>query len=418
MTGCGTRQSWFWIAALVVIALAVAIGFAAGAGWGPGPQTEPASGSGSSTVRARIETVLEQGTVTIAGQEQRFQVWQVEVLEGEYQGGRFVVEHGARSRVPIEVELGVGDQILVSVGPSAQGEPVASFSDFIRTGPLLALAAAFALLILTVSGWKGLRGMLGMAISFVVIIFFILPQIVAGRDPVLVSIVGSFALLASTMYIVYGWSLKSHSAVLGTLVALIITGLLATWFVDITLLTGTGAEETLFLGQFMEQPLNVRGLLLGAMIIGALGVLDDLTISQVSAVFELKRANARLGAVDLFQRAMVIGRDHVAATVNTLVLAYVGASLPLLLLFTVLGEPVSVVVNRSVVAEEIVRTLVGSFGLVAAVPITTALASWAAAWSAAGGELPAWLGPGLPDMDDSHGHSHVIGTTVAEDPEG
>ncbi len=396
------RRYGFWLIALGVIALAILLGFLLGS---QGSQPEAAAVSTSSTVRARVEEVLEQGRVTVAGQEQQFQVWRVLVLEGEQRGEEFTVEYGAQSRVPIEVRLEPGDELYVSLGPGREGQTVAYFADFVRTGPLLGLAGLFVLGILAVSGWKGLRGMVGMALSFLVILFFILPQIVAGRDPVLVSIVGSFALLASTLYVVYGWSLKTHTAVLGTLLALIITGLLATTFVDLALLTGTGAEETLFLGQFMQKPLNVRGLLLGAMIIGALGVLDDLTISQVSAVFELKRANPRLSARDLYERAMVIGRDHVAATVNTLVLAYVGASLPLLLLFTVVGEPFSVVANRSIMAEEIVRTLVGSLGLVAAVPITTGLASISVTWSERGGELPAWLGPGWQQADG--GHSHV-----------
>lgn len=408
----GSNQRTFWMLAVAVIGLAVAVGFLLGSGWGSAPGSAHDTQPAAATVRARIEAVLEQGEVTIGGQEQKFQVWRVRILQGEQRGQEYVVEYGARSPVPIDVGLEPGDEILVSLGPGREGETVAFFADFVRTGPLLVLAGTFAVLILAVSGMKGLRGIVGMAVSFVVILFFILPQILAGRDPVLVSIVGAFGLLASTMYIVYGWSLKTHTAVLGTLVALVITGLLATTFVDLTLLTGTGAEETLFLGQFMTQPLNVRGLLLGAMIIGALGVLDDLTISQVSAVFELKRANPRLEARDLFQRAMVIGRDHVAATVNTLVLAYVGASLPLLL-FTVLGEPFAVVVNRSIVAEEIVRTLVGSLGLVAAVPVTTGLASWAAAWSAGGGKLPGWLGPGLRDSVDPDGHFHVMETTLS-----
>ena len=411
----GSNQRVFWTLAVLVIGVAVAVGFLLGSGWSPDQGPAQVTGPSAATVRARIEAVLEQGEVTVAGQEQTFQVWRVRILQGEQRGEEYVVEYGARSPVPVEVELEPGDEILVSLGPGPEGETVAFFADFVRTGPLLLLAGAFVVLILVVSGMKGLRGIVGMAVSFAVILFFILPQILAGRDPVLVSIVGSFGLLASTMYIVYGWSLKTHTAVLGTLLALVMTGLLATTFVDLTLLTGTGAEETLFLGQFMTQPLNVRGLLLGAMIIGALGVLDDLTISQVSAVFELRRANPRLEARDLFQRAMVIGRDHVAATVNTLVLAYVGASLPLLLLFTVLGEPFAVVVNRSVVAEEIVRTLVGSLGLVAAVPVTTGIASWAAAWSAGGGQLPGWLGPGLEDSGDFHGHSHMMETTLPAD---
>jgi uncharacterized membrane protein len=189
----------------------------------------------------------------------------------------------------------------------------------------------------------------------------------------LVSILGAFALLSITQYLIYGWSLKTHSAVLGILISLIITGVLATIFVDATRLTGFGSEEVGFL-QTAGVPIDPRGLLLAGILIGALGVLDDVTISQASSVFELSSANPAFGVRELYRRAMNIGQDHIASTVNTLVLAYVGASLPLLLLFAIYAQPFGQIINREFVTEEVVRTLVGSLGLVTAVPITTLLA--------------------------------------------
>jgi uncharacterized membrane protein len=189
-----------------------------------------------------------------------------------------------------------------------------------------------------------------------------------------VSIVGSVILLGVTLYLTYGWNLKTHAAVVSMIFVLLITGMLAGLFVLFTRLTGSGDENAMFLLQMLNTQINLRGLLLGGMIIGALGVLDDLVTTQASAVFELHHANESLGFRELFQSAMRIGQDHVAATVNTLVLAYAGASLPMLLMFSLGRGNYGALVNFEFVAEEIVRTLVGSLGLVTAVPLTTVVA--------------------------------------------
>ncbi|MFP3853067.1 MAG: YibE/F family protein [Anaerolineales bacterium] len=390
----------FVIIAGLVILVASAIGLLLALG-GVGDSNEFGSPVAAGTSRARLEELVEEGAVTLGGERQVYQQWRITVLEGQHQGESMLMEYGRQQPT---TELDTGQEILVTISPGLGGEPTASFADFIRTRELALLAGLFVLFILAVSRWKGLRALIGMAVSFVVILQFILPQILAGRDPVLISIIGSLGLLASTLYLVYGWSWKTHTAVAGTLLALIITGLLAAFSVNFTHLTGTGSEESLFLQQFLGRPINLRGLLLGAMIIGALGVLDDLTISQVSAVFELKRANPALSFRDLYQRAMIIGQDHVAATVNTLVLAYVGASLPMFLLFSLLAEPLELAVNHSFVAEEIVRTLVGSLGLISAVPITTGLASLAATQRVKLRQFGRWFGP-IPG-EESGGHVH------------
>jgi uncharacterized membrane protein len=396
-------QSFIGIAFLVILA-ASALGWllAANPFHLDGPDTQGLVAAG--TARARLDQLIEEGSATIGGQRKIIQQWSITLLEGEYQGEVMTLEFGRQPGFEGEAGLSQGETILVTISPGPDGEPRADFADFIRTRQLVFLAGLFVLFILVVSRWKGLRGLLGMAFSFVVILRFILPQILAGRDPILISIIGSLALLATTLYLVYGWSWKTHTAVLGTLLALILTGLLAAFSVNFTHLMGTGSEESLFLQQYLGRPINLRGLLLGAMIIGALGVLDDLTISQVSAVFELKKANPGLVFKDLYQRAMVIGQDHVAATVNTLVLAYVGASLPMFLLFSLFSEPLALAVSRSFVAEEIVRTLVGSLGLIAAVPITTGLASLAATRGHDLGRLGAWLGP--TPAQEQGGHHH------------
>jgi len=222
---------------------------------------------------------------------------------------------------------------------------------------------------------------MGTLFSLAVVFFFILPQIVSGRDPVLVSIVGSVALLAVSTYLVYGWNFKAHAAMIGMMISLMLTGVLAWMFVGWTRLTGMSVEESSYLVFELGPDLNFRGLVLGGIIIGTLGVLDDICIGQSSAIFELVNANRDLSWQQLFRRSLNIGRDHIAAMVNTLLLAYVGASLPLMLVFSIYQEPIWRRINREPIAEEIVRTLVGSLGLVLAVPITSLVASLMARWA-------------------------------------
>jgi len=373
----------------IVVLVTLAIGSAL-AGQAP---TEAAS---SGLSRARVIQILEEGTADLGDRLQPYQVFQVEIEEGPYTGSRFVVEHGRRQVTIGAADVRPGEQILVTVSTAPDGRVEAFFADFARVGPLAGLFLVFVAAILIVSRGKGLRALVGMLISLAIIGGFILPAILAGGDPVFVSILGSFVLMASTFYLIHGWTLKAHTAALATLAALALTGILAAVSVNAARLTGMGSEEALFLTQFAGSAIDVRGLLLASILIGALGVLDDLTINQISAVFELRQAKPDLPSRGLYRRAMVIGQDHIAATVNTLLLAYVGASLPLLLLFSLFQEPVLAALNRAAIAEEILRTLVGSIGLVAAVPIATALA---AAVQRYRGRLPGWLGPEMLDVD-------------------
>ena len=266
-----------------------------------------------------------------------------------------------------------GDPILVGRSEGEDG-PSYFFADFERGSALLLLAALFAITVVALSRLSGLAALGGMVISLALLIRFVLPSILEGNSPVWVALVGGAAIMFVALYLAHGFNARTTTAMLGTLASLAITGLLAMIFVEATRFTGFGSEEAVFL-QVSAQQVNLQGLLLGGIIIGTLGVLDDVTVTQASSVWELHEANPDLGTAGLYRAALRIGRDHIASTVNTLVLAYVGASLPLLLLFTLSNRPLGDVLTSEVVAEEIVRTLVGSIGLVAAVPITTALAS-------------------------------------------
>ncbi|MGB8983824.1 MAG: YibE/F family protein, partial [Anaerolineales bacterium] len=329
---------------------------------------------GAGTMQARVMEIIEDGEIDLGGSLQRYQVARVELLAGEYRGIIMEMDYGRRQVLASPVYLQPGDKVLVTIGSRLDGVLSVYFVDFVRSGSLLWLTAIFVAVILLISRWKGLRSLLSMAFSLLVIIGYIIPHILAGEDPLWVSIIGSVILLAVTLYLTYGWNLKTHAAVVSMVLVLLITGTMAGLSVFFTRLTGSGDENALFLLQMLNTRINLRGLLLGGMIIGALGVLDDLVTTQASAVFELHHANESLGFRGLFRSAMRIGQDHVAATVNTLVLAYAGAALPMFLMFSLGQGNYGFLVNYEFVAEEIVRTLVGSLGLVAAVPLTTVIA--------------------------------------------
>lgn len=363
------------------------------------------SAFGSETTQARVSEIIEEGEIDLGGTIQKYQIARVELLEGEYQGIVMEMDYGRRQVLSSAVYLEPGDPILVTIGARPDGVLTVYFVDFVRVMPLLWLAVIFALAILLISRWKGFRSLLSMAFSLTVIIGYIIPRILSGEDPLRVSIIGSIVLLGATLYLTYGWTLKTHAAVISMVIVLLITGALAAIFVTFTRLTGSGDENALFLLQMLNAQINLRGLLLGGMIIGALGVLDDLVTTQASAVFELHNANPSLGFNALFRSAMRIGQDHVAATVNTLVLAYAGASLPMLLLFTLGQGDLGYLVNFEFVAEEIVRTLVGSLGLVSAVPLSTAIAGLFALRTDSLGRWEQILGP-AGGGDGGHGHVH------------
>jgi uncharacterized membrane protein len=280
-----------------------------------------------------------------------------------------------------DVRFAVGDNLRVyrqqlPKGAVLGGQPLDEyqFSDFERKTPLLILLGLFGGLVIATAGWKGLRALLGLVASLIVIVFFVVPAILQGESPTGVALVGSLAVMFVTIPLAHGLGPKSIAACLGTAGALVLTLFLAATFVEASHLSGLSSEEAIYLNA-TTAGVSIRGLLLAGMVIAALGVLDDLTVTQASTVLALRHANVKFTFGDLFRRAIGVGHDHITATVNTLVLAYTGAALPTLLVFSLAGTPFTDAVNLEVVAAEIVATLVGSIGLIAAVPMTTALAA-------------------------------------------
>jgi uncharacterized membrane protein len=280
-----------------------------------------------------------------------------------------------------DVRLSVGDRIRVyrlvlPEGAQVLGRPVDryGFSDYERQRPLALLTVLFCGLVIVTGRLRGLRALVGLALSLLIVIEFLVPAILDGRSAVGVALVAALAIMFVTIPLAHGLGAKGIAAMLGTTAALGLTALLASFAVDAVQLTGISSDESAYL-RAVAGTISLQGLLLAGMIIGALGVLDDLTVSQASTVIALRRANPALGTRRLIRTALDVGHDHIAATVNTLVLAYAGASLPVLLVFSIGGTSFGDALNSEVVAAEVVAMIVGSIGLIAAVPITTALAA-------------------------------------------
>lgn len=328
---------------------------------------------------ARVLEILEQKEITREdGSESILQKIKLLGLEGKWKD-REITFDGTEIDVVAQNLYKQGDKVIVSHSQDMDGNDYYYVTDFVRRGKLYWLAGIFILIILLTGKWRGFRAILGLAFSFFIILKLIIPQILSGHNPLLVSLFYALLIILVSTYLVYGLNKKSTVAILGTFAGIAIVGLLSIIFTNLTKLAGFAQEETIYLVGLTGGNINLQGLLLAGFIIGALGVLDDITVSQVSTVQEIKSANPNLTRLEIYKKTMRVGVDHTASMVNTLFLAYAGASLPLLLLFNFNQPPFlnfGQVINYEVVATEIVRTLVGSIGLALAVPITTFLAAY------------------------------------------
>ena len=364
--------------------------------WPGDVDTRLAEGVNVDAERGEVERVEETACPGFVGQD--CQIVSVRLETGPESGELVEIQLSAGEGIDPDVDPGDGVQVVKQPEPPPGSEAVAgtgySLSDFERRRPMLVLAVLFALVVLVFARWRGALSLLGLGFSLALILLFVVPSILDGNSPLAVAIAGALAIALVTIPLAHGRGPKSVSALLGTAISLMLTAGLAVLFTELTHLTGLASEEAAFLG-VGQADVSLEGLLLAGMVIGALGVLDDVTISQASTVMALRQADPELGFGSLFSRALEVGRDHVSATVNTLVLAYVGASLPVLLIFSSADLGLGEAINLELVAQEIVATLVGSIGLVAAVPITTALAALLAL-----NEDPGRLGA------DAHAHVH------------
>jgi len=335
-------------------------------------QTEPKE----EVLEGEVVKVVNMQKEDPLGESYLFQDVEVKIYKGSLKSETINIVND-RISITNTPEYKEGDKVLILHTQNLyDGQDVFYITDYVRRDGLLILFIMFVILAIAIGGKWGVSSLLGMAFSFLVIFKFILPQIIDGKNAVLVAIVGSAIIIPVSFSLSHGLKMKTLIASAGTVIALIATGLLAYFAVNITHLTGFSSEEAAFVQTQLEGAVSTRGLLLAGMIIASLGILDDITISQASVVSELKKANKKYGPGQLFKKGMNVGRDHIASLINTLVLVYAGASLPLLLLFVNNPSPFSEVVNIEMIADEIVRTLVGSMGLILAVPITTFLAAY------------------------------------------
>jgi uncharacterized membrane protein len=329
--------------------------------------------------KAEVVEILDESEVLLGDHVQTYQLVSVLVLEGPWEGLSQELEYGKAQMLPEGMTLAPGDRIMINISEMPDGSLNVFFVDFVRTGSLLWLLLAFVALSVLVGGKQGVRGLLGLLLSLVLILGFIIPSILQGKDPTVVSVLGGFLLITITLYLIYGFELKTHAAVLGMLFTLIFAGLMIGFFINLSRMTGFGNEEALYILQQSEIHIDLRGLVLAGMLIGALGALDDLVITQASVVFQLHTTDPSQDFRNLYRNAMKVGEDHVSAMINTLFMAYAGAALPTLVLFSLSQETFTNLINLEFVAEEVVRMLAGSLGLIAAAPIATAIASLMAA---------------------------------------
>lgn len=268
-----------------------------------------------------------------------------------------------------------GDKVIIKGFKDVTGNVTYRISETDRSGPLLFIALVFSVLAIIIARKKGIYSLLSLVFSFIIIFTILLPMLVSGKDPLVSVILSSLILLPIIFYLSHGFNTKTTIAIIATLSCMILTGILANIFIDLTNLQGYTSDESYLLKNQIAN-FDMRNLLLAGMIISSLGILDDITVSQISIVFELHALNPDLKIKELYSKGMNVGKDHIASMINTLVLVYAGSSLPLLLLFINNPLPAAELISFEMLATEIVKTLVGSIGLILAVPAATMLASY------------------------------------------
>lgn len=342
-------------------------------------------------IEAEVLEVIEEGERNVFGTDTSVpvQTLRARLLSGSRSGEAVVFENEM-------VPLLEGDMIYLNYVKNIDGKEYFMFKDFQRHWQLLWLLVIFVGLLILFAGKQGMLALLSLGLSIGAIFFLLIPALLAGYNPALASLAIASVILAVVLFLTHGINPRSVIAFAGTFLAVLLTCLMAWFWVSSMRLTGFGSDIAVYLNFSTDGNLDFVGLLLGSIIIGILGVLDDVSITQASVVQELRRANDKLSFYELYQRSIRVGRDHVGSLVNTLALAYIGVSLPLVMLFAVAQSDVLLTLNQEMVAGELVRIIVGSIGLIMAVPFTTLIAAWYFAKQPIDELHPA-----------SHGHSHA-----------
>lgn len=321
-------------------------------------------------MRGKVLEVVSEEERFIPGTDisHTFQSVRIEILEGERKGEVLVIENDFLS-------LKEGDKFYFNYIVDVNGTEMYEVVNIDRRGALFALLACFVLAVVVFGGMQGVRSLVALGGSFLAIFYILLPGLLGGWNPLLASSLVAGAVLFAAIFFTHGFNRESAVAYGGTMIAVVLTGLFAVFATGIARLSGFSSDETVYLNFNTGGELDFAALLLGAIIIGVLGVLDDIAVTQAAVVGELYDTNPEMSRSEVYRRAVRVGKEHVGALVNTLVLAYTGASLPLLLYFYTASSNFGAIANMEIIATEIVRIIVGSIGLVLTVPVTTALAA-------------------------------------------
>jgi uncharacterized membrane protein len=328
--------------------------------------------------KAEVVTITNQGkTINDAGTFP-FQEVTLKILEGDMKDEEITLTHGKNSTLSTSQLVKTGETVVVNKISSPDGTIIFQITDRYRLNTIWPILIFFFVIVILLSQWRGVGSIAGMIISLGVILTFIVPQIVAGANPLLITIIGGLFIMITTIYLAHGFSTQTTIAVVATLLTLIGIGVIASLMVSGSYLSGLGSEDASSLRFGPLSDMDFRGLLLGGIIIGSLGVLDDITTGLTASIFELKKLNPKLNFTQLFGSGLTIGREHVSSLVNTLILAYAGTALPIFLIINLnIGYyPLWLILNDELIIEEVVRTLAGSIGIIAAVPLTTIMASY------------------------------------------
>lgn len=325
-------------------------------------------------VEATVGHIAEEREVEVMGRHQLYQKLELVLLSGARRGEIITVENGDLPQLQTR-RYRVGERVFVRVGSGSAADQRYTIESPSRWIPLTGVVALFVAVVVLVTRWRSVTSLLGLGTSFLVLLVYILPNLAAGANPLKVILIGGALVVPVSYFLVHGVSLKTVAAVVGTAIALLFTFFLAQLCVSLTQLTGYASEEVAFLQVQHFASMDIRSLLLAGIVVGVLGVLDDVTVSQAAIVQQLQQANPDLGLWELYRRAMRVGQDHIASMVNTLALVYAGAALPLLLLLRTSTLPLGYLLSQEIIATEIIRMIVASVGLMAAVPLTTVVAA-------------------------------------------
>lgn len=333
------------------------------------PDRIPVAAEGSAILRATVTGPADEATSAVPAR-----LDDGSRADGEDVGGDEITVQAPPEYLAYGFDEGDRLRVLHIAGAEAGGGTPYVFLDFERGLPIGILAVAYALVVLAVARWRGLAALAGLAGAFAVIAWFTLPALLTGENALGVALVTSSLVMFVVLYVAHGFTARTSVALLGTLIGLALTALLGWWGSGASNITGLTSEESLWIPQYAPS-LDIQGVVLCGIVLAGMGVLNDVTITQASAVWELRAVAPLASRLELFTRAMRIGRDHIASTVYTIAFAYVGAALPLLMAVYLSDQNLATSLTSGEIAEEVVRTLVGSIGLVLAIPVTTGIAA-------------------------------------------